>query len=74
MKLHTKIQILENDIAKKDKILEEFIVQQSGQIARSGRMKPEVGGRVTCLVATNSSDYGSKATDKGAERIGQFKG
>ena len=74
MKLHTKIQILENDIGKKDKILEEFIVQQSGQIARSGRMKPEVGGRVTYLATTNPSDYSSEATDQGAERTGQFEG
>ncbi len=57
MKLHTKLQILENDIAKKDKILEEFIIQQSGQIARSGRVKPEVATEVIAAAAVDPLDH-----------------
>lgn len=40
-KLHTKLQIQENELIRKDKLLEEFIIKQSGQSTRQGNFKAE---------------------------------
>ena len=45
-------------------------MQQSGQIARSGRMKPEVRG-VERIATTNPLNHCFKATNKRTERTGK---